>query len=147
MSATVIEWLFFFFTTLQGVAIFLAHCVLNREVDGVRDRGGGGGAFLFLLQVRSSFLKAIGRRDLANTQQSMVSAGRRFSTAVGPSRFLRRKSSQFSGSLAVRPHVCTVRYELLYIPHRLEDSRLMKPLSSEGDQSVIMDTCSVSWVL
>ena len=30
--ATVVEWLFFAFTTLQGVAIFFAHCVLNREV-------------------------------------------------------------------------------------------------------------------
>ena len=27
-----VEWLFFAFTTLQGVAIFFAHCVLNREV-------------------------------------------------------------------------------------------------------------------
>ena len=31
--ATVVEWLFFAFTTLQGVAIFLAHCVLNREAS------------------------------------------------------------------------------------------------------------------
>ena len=30
--ATVVEWLFFVFTTLQGVAIFFAHCVINREV-------------------------------------------------------------------------------------------------------------------
>lgn len=31
--AMVVEWLFFVFTTLQGVAIFFAHCVINREVS------------------------------------------------------------------------------------------------------------------
>ena len=43
--ATVVEWIFFFFTTLQGVAIFFAHCVLNREVGvgGGRWEVGGGG--------------------------------------------------------------------------------------------------------
>lgn len=32
LYSTVIEWLFFVFTTLQGVAIFLMHCVVNRDV-------------------------------------------------------------------------------------------------------------------
>lgn len=36
----VIEWLFCIFTTLQGLMIFLMHCVLNKEVRG---RGGGKG--------------------------------------------------------------------------------------------------------
>jgi hypothetical protein len=79
--ATVVEWLFFFFTTLQGVAIFFAHCVLNREV-------------------RSSFLRAIGCQRLARNQQSMVTFGRRVSN-TGPSQHLKRRTSQVSGSLSV----------------------------------------------
>ncbi len=30
--ATVVEWLFFVCTTLQGISIFTIHCVLNTEV-------------------------------------------------------------------------------------------------------------------
>ena len=30
--STIIEWLFFAFTTLQGVAIFTMHCVVKKEV-------------------------------------------------------------------------------------------------------------------
>jgi G protein-coupled receptor 133 len=81
--ATVVEWLFFVFTTLQGVAIFLTHCVLNREV-------------------RSTFLRAVGCRKIADNQDTLVNAGRKMSrTTVSQSYMLRRNSSLLSGSLAV----------------------------------------------
>ena len=32
--STVVEWLFFAFSSLQGVFIFIMHCILNREVHG-----------------------------------------------------------------------------------------------------------------
>ena len=40
--SNVIEWLFCIFTTLQGLMIFLMHCVLNKEVRRKEGRGGEG---------------------------------------------------------------------------------------------------------
>ncbi len=31
--ASIIEWIFCIFTTLQGVMIFIMHCLLNRDVS------------------------------------------------------------------------------------------------------------------
>ena len=52
--ATVVEWLFFVFTTLQGVAIFISHCVINREVRGGRqeEKGEEGLRSILLLKLR-----------------------------------------------------------------------------------------------
>lgn len=102
---------------------------------------------LFPLQVRSSFLKAIGRRDLAQNQQSMVTVSRKLSTTTGPSRLLnmRRRSSQFSGSLTVRLMYTPYSYGVPCTTHRLEDSTpLLKRLPSEEGLKLTTPTSSMS---
>ena len=76
--ATIVEWLFFFFTTLQGAAIFITHCVLNREVCSCPPMSPCLPTPLSL-QVRTAFLKAIGCRKLAKKQKTMMSHSRQIS--------------------------------------------------------------------
>ena len=37
LYSQVVEWLFCIFTTLQGVMIFVMHCILNRDVSVTSD--------------------------------------------------------------------------------------------------------------
>jgi hypothetical protein len=75
--STVIEWFFFICTTLQGIVLFVIHCVINTEV-------------------RAAFLRKIGCRKAASKQKSLfelkprkaltsiaTSTVRRFSLSAG----------------------------------------------------------------
>lgn len=77
--STIVEWIFFACTTLQGLAIFVIHCVLNTEV-------------------RIAFLKRVGCHTAARKQKSVFSMRPSVTAFNVPSSDWRRRFSLGSNS-------------------------------------------------
>lgn len=129
--STVIEWLFCIFTSLQGLMIFLMHCVVNREV-------------------RKAFLNAIGCREAAKRQETVHNM-RRSSMA-----YLRRRGSSDPGVAISDRELQRLRKKFNMFPKRAKgavwegmDSESESVLSSfsRGRPSLTTDHISPSVTL
>ena len=67
LYSTIVEWVFFVCTTMQGLTLFVIHCLISTEVRKTEV----GAISLLSLQVRTAFLRAVGCRQAARKQKSI----------------------------------------------------------------------------
>lgn len=62
--SAIIDWLFLICTTLQGITLFIIHCVINTEVHPINSL-----ITAISHQIRTAFFRAIGCREMASKQK------------------------------------------------------------------------------
>lgn len=97
VASEIVEWLFCLMNSIQGLVIFIVHCLMNREVHHciigsiVMNK-------YYIYKVRRAFLKACGCHEAAKKQGSVRTQLRRSSTVNSFNQFNMAVKRTFSFS-------------------------------------------------